>query len=238
MKKKLIAIALSVATTSVFAANLELKNSLQAQFPGTKITSAEFINEFPGLVEMIVDKNKIIYTNKEGTHFLVGHVFDAKNNVDVTQSRIDSLTSYSFDQLPLNDAIKVVKGNGAREFAVFTDPACPFCQKLEVELAQLTDYTMHVFPTAFKQEGGRIMGKILCETDQAKAWTDYMQKGIQPTSAKSCGEDQLRRVISLAGEMGVSGTPSLLAKNGKLRPGYAPAQQLNGWLDANSGKGK
>ena len=234
MKKNLIALALSVATTSVFAANIELKNSLQAQFPGTNITSAEFVKEFPGLVEMIVDKNKIIYTNQAGSHFLIGHVFDTRNNVDVTQNRIDSLSTYSFADLPLNDAIKVVKGNGAREFAVFTDPACPFCKKLETELAQLTDYTMHVFPTAFKAQGRQVVSKILCESDKAKAWTDYMQRGIQPTAAGTCGAEQIDRVLKLASQMGVSGTPSLLGKNGKLKPGYAPAQQLNVWLDATS----
>lgn len=238
MKKTLLAVALTALTTSAFAQNIELKNSLQQKFPNTNITSAEFIQEIPGLVELVVGKNKIIYTNKDGTYFMIGHVFDAKNNTDVTQTRIDSLSNYKFSELPFEDAIKIVKGNGSREFAVFTDPACPYCKKLESELAKLDNYTMHVFPTPFKPQGRQIMGKIMCEADKGKAWTDFMTKGILPKTNKTCGTDSVQRTLALASQMGVSGTPSLLAKNGKLKPGYAPAPKLDAWLNATSQGGK
>ncbi|WP_127471982.1 DsbC family protein [Thiomicrorhabdus aquaedulcis] len=234
MKKTLIALALSIATTSAFSQNIELKNSLQQKFPNTKITSAEFVKEIPGLVELVVDRNKIIYTNKEGSHFVIGHVFDSSNNTDVTQARIDSFTSYNFAELPFNDAIKVVKGNGKREFAVFTDPACPFCKKLEQEINKLDNYTMYVFPTPFKPEGQAIMTRMMCESNPANAWTNYMLNGVEPQSGKMCGKESITRTLALAANIGVSGTPSLLAKSGKMQPGYAPADKIDAWLNANS----
>lgn len=236
MKKTLLTLALSIATGTV-AANATLTESLQKKFPNTKITSANYIKEFPGLVELVVDRNKIIYTNKEGSHFMIGHIFDAKNNADATQARIDSLSSYKYSELPFEDAIKVVKGNGSREFAVFTDPACPFCKKLDVELSKLTDYTMYVFPSAFKPAGKKMFSRIQCEVNPAQAWTDWMTKGVEPKSQQSCGVDKVNRTLKLASAMGVSGTPSMLAKSGKLRPGYLPAQQLDAWLNANNKQG-
>ncbi len=234
MKKSLILAVLLFTTTAAFSQNVALKNSLQKTFPNTKITSAEYIVEVPGLVELVVDRNKIIYTNRDGSLFLIGHIFDTKTGGDITQQRVDSLASINYSELPFQDSIKVVKGNGAREFAVFTDPACPYCHKLEAELAKMDNYTMHVFPSTFKSAGKQIMARIYCEKNPAKAWTDFMQKGIQPTSNKQCGVDKIIRTVKLASKIGVSGTPALLAKNGKVRPGYAPAAQLEAWLNANS----
>ncbi|GAB6071498.1 DsbC family protein [Thiomicrorhabdus hydrogeniphila] len=234
MKKTLLTLALSLATTSAFATNWELTKSLQEKFPNTKITSADYVVEIPGLVELIIDKNKIIYTNKEGSHFVIGHVFDARNNADVTQLRIDSLSTYSYSDLPFKDAVKVVKGDGSREFAVFSDPTCPYCKKLEKELVKLDNYTMYVFPSAFHASGRTMMGRILCEKDPGKAWVDWMAKGIEPNSKGQCHTDKIQRALSLANKIGVSGTPALLSKTGKIAPGYVPAPQLNLWLNTHS----
>lgn len=232
MKKLFIMLSLFALSTASLASNLELKKKLQAKFPNTEITSAEFIKEIPGLVELVVTGNKIIYTNKEGSLFVVGHIFDSRSNVDITQARIDSLTSYSWNELPFNDAIKVVKGNGKREFAVFSDPSCPFCVKLEKELQKITNYTMYVFPTPFRKDGQEVMGRILCDKNPAKSWTNYMQNGISPTSKDLCKTDSILRTLKLASKIGVSGTPSLLGKNGKMVPGYMPAEKINKWLNS------
>ncbi len=234
MKNSLISLALLLFTTAAFSQNIALKNSLQKKLPNTKITTADYITEIPGLVELVVDRNKIIYTNEGGTLFVIGHIFDTKSGRDVTQSRVNSLTTVKYDELPFEDSIKIVKGNGAREFAVFTDPACPYCHKLEGELAKMSNFTMYVFPSTFKTAGKKIMARIYCEANPAKAWTDFMQNGVQPSSQKQCGVDKINRTVKLATEIGVSGTPALLAKNGNMRPGYAPAAQLEAWLNTNS----
>ncbi len=39
------------------------------------------------------------------------------------------LTAIKFDQLPLNLAFRMVKGNGKRKVAYFTDPNCPYCNR-------------------------------------------------------------------------------------------------------------
>lgn len=234
MKKTLLALALGLTSTLASAQNIELLQTLQKKYPNTQITSAEYIKEIPGMVEMIVGKNKIIYTNATGSHFVIGHVFEAATNTDVTQARIESLSSYDYKDLPFQDSIKVVKGNGKREFAVFTDPACPYCKRLEQELARIDNYTMYVFPLAFKPQGKVLTSKVLCQSDQGKAWTNLMQHGIAPQTKDSCGNDQIQRVLRLASEMGVSGTPALLSKKGKIRPGYMPAAQLESWLNVNA----
>lgn len=232
-KKTLLSFVLATASLSATAQNVQdtqLFKDMQAKFPNTQINSAMYVEEFPGMVELVVKGNKIIYTNESGSLFMLGHIFDTKRQLDITQERINSFMTVKYDKLPFENAIKVVKGNGSREFAVFTDPACPYCKKLEQELSKITDYTMFVFVTPFKSQGVEIAGRINCEKNPSKAWTDFMLKGIQPTSTDMCKVAETKANVELAGAIGVTGTPSLLSKNGQVRPGYAPAAQLDAWL--------
>jgi len=38
-----------------------------------------------------------------------------------------------------------VRGNGARTLAIFSDPDCPYCRRLEAEMTSLTDITIYTF---------------------------------------------------------------------------------------------
>ena len=51
----------------------------------------------------------------------------------------------NFATLPLQDAVKVVKGDGSRLLAVFSDPRCPYCKALDEELAKLDNVTVYTF---------------------------------------------------------------------------------------------
>ena len=41
------------------------------------------------------------------------------------------LNRVAWDKLPLDLAIKKVKGDGSRKLAIFSDADCPFCKRLE-----------------------------------------------------------------------------------------------------------
>ena len=147
MKKSLIVLSIALAiqgtSSNVYALT---KEEVQAKMPGSPITSVKPVKDFPGIYELIVGKNTIFYINENADRLLIGHVFRLADRVDETQLRIDSLSKVDFNSLPKNQAIKFVKGDGSREFAVFTDPMCPFCHRLETALQSVDNYTMYVFP--------------------------------------------------------------------------------------------
>jgi thiol:disulfide interchange protein DsbC len=211
-------------------ADEELLKKMRETFPNTNIKSAERVEGIPGLVEIVMDW-RIIYTNESGTRFLFGHLFDTTRQVDLTQEKLNGMNPYT--SLPFEKAIKIVKGNGKREFAVFTDPACPFCHRLEGELKTMNNYTMYVFTTPFKAKGKVLSEQIHCANNPSKAWTDYMQKNIKPKST-SCGKSDQEAIIRLGSSLGVRGTPTLLAPNGKMQPGFMPKAKLEAWLNANT----
>ena len=72
-----------------------------------------------------------------------GDMVDAKTRKNLTEARLNDHGRINFDSLPLQRAIKVVKGDGSRRFAVFSDPDCPFCQQLEKTMASVTNVGSH-----------------------------------------------------------------------------------------------
>src|SRR5262249_35276731 len=98
----------------------------------------------------------LAYVGSDGRHFLFGHLFDMHTQTDLTAPKLATaertapdpsqpLRTISFVALPLSDAIKTVRGNGARLLAVFSDPDCPYCKMLDGELAKLDNVTLYTF---------------------------------------------------------------------------------------------
>jgi thiol:disulfide interchange protein DsbC len=58
---------------------------------------------------------------------------------------VDKLTAIDFAQLPLKDAIVWKQGNGSRKLAVFADPNCGYCKRLEKDLVNVKDVTIYTF---------------------------------------------------------------------------------------------
>ncbi|MEI7996377.1 MAG: DsbC family protein, partial [Methylococcaceae bacterium] len=165
-------------------------------------------------------------------YFLFGHLFDMANQHDVTQDRIDENNKVNFSALPLDKAVKVVKGNGSRVFAVFTDPDCPFCKQLEQNLAEVDNYTMYVFMYPIPQlhpSAEEHSNAVWCSSDRGAAWTASMKTGTFP-QAKDC-KTPTREVMEIGAKIGVQGTPTLFRMDGKRLGGAQPAPQIDSWLN-------
>ncbi len=236
MQLKPITAALLMLLSSTVLADEALKQEMQVKFPGTPITDANKVEGMDGLVELIVGGKQIFYTNTQGNRLLIGHIFDPKTNLDLTQQKLDELNTIDWSLLPLKDAITIKKGKGEREMAVFTDPDCPYCKKLEEELKLLDNITVHIFayPLAMHPQAKETAQKIVCAKDKSKAWLDYMSASTMPSNDGKCQQAQaIDRNLALGEKLGVNGTPALIAKNGKIKPGFLPAAQLEAWINAN-----
>lgn len=233
---KPMSLALLMLFSAQASADDALKQQMQTKFPSTPITDANTVDGFTGLIELTVGAKQIFYTNIEGSRLLIGHIFDPKTNLDLTQQKLDELNKVDWSLLPLKDAITIKKGKGEREFAVFTDPDCPYCKKLEEEIKLLDNITMHVFayPLAMHPQAKEVAQKIICAKDKTKAWNDYMSSGIQAQNDGKCTASQsIDRNLTLGEKLGVNGTPALIARNGKVKPGFMPAANLDVWLNEN-----
>jgi thiol:disulfide interchange protein DsbC len=231
-----LALGLHVATPALADppdATARLAERLQARYPSTHFGEIQ-PTPWPGVFEVVLGK-QLAYVDASGQYFLFGHLFDMSAQRDLTAERKDRMARIDFTQLPLADALKEVRGNGTRTLVIFSDPDCPYCRRLEADLAPLTDVTIHTFllPLAsiHPQARSKAMA-VWCAQNPIGAWRALMQ-GKDPTPIGDCPHP-IDRNIALADRLGITGTPTLIAHDGRLLAGAASREAVETWLDRDT----
>lgn len=230
---KWIVLLLSVMAFSAHAGENEIRQSLQSKFPGAGKIEHIVKTPYAGLYEVVIG-DQLLYTDEQGEYIFDGSVIDAKSRRDLSEERRRVLFAIDFDKLPLELAVKEVKGNGKRKLAIFTDPNCPYCKRLEKELSGVSDVTLYLFMYPIFPGSAEIVRNVLCSKDPVKAWNDWMLKDISP--AKAVCKTQTDKVMALGQKLHVNGTPNLIFGNGIQAPGYLPAKELEKNLNAPKDK--
>ncbi len=178
-----------------------------------------------GLYEIQVGGD-LLYTDEKVNYLVTGDILDIKARRNLTDERKQKLAQIDFSELPLELAAKQVKGNGKRVLATFEDPNCSYCKKLAEELQKINDVTIYTFIYPIFPQSGELAKNIWCAADRAKAWNDYMLRGIEPPAAAKCDTAGLDRVAALGRRLNIRGTPALFFADGSRVPGYLPAAGL------------
>jgi thiol:disulfide interchange protein DsbC len=204
----------------------QVKKLLEQKFQGATVTSVTKSPYF-GLYEAMFDE-QLVYTDGKVTYVLVGNVYDAATRKNLTDARMRELSRVAFDSLPLELAMKKVKGNGARRLAIFSDADCPFCARLENELKNIDNVTIYTFLYPIDQlhpDSARKSRMIWCAPDKVKAWDAFFASGALPANNGDC-DNPLAATNELGQKMKVSATPTLVFADGSVVPGALPAQRL------------
>src|SRR5258708_30881783 len=91
-----------------------------------------------------------------------------------------------FEDVPLDLAIKQVRGSGKRVVAIFSDPFCPYCKSLDRALLRQDDITIYTFLyPILRPESPDKARTIWYSPDRAKAYYDFMLNGREPAGAPS-----------------------------------------------------
>ena len=223
MLKKIGIFSLLGCVSAFSFANVEtLKSNLSKQYPNIQVTNIQ-PTEMSGLYSANLD-NQIIYLNENAEHMFIGSMVRLKDQKNLTKDLVLKQNSIDWKQLPLKDAIKTVKGNGKRQLAIFSDPNCPYCKKLEAELDKLNDVTIYTFIYPLKTQSIAVSKQVWCEANPAYAWKSLLQKNVQP-KAKTCA-NPIDRNLELGRKLGVQGTPTLIFGNGLKMVGGRSAEEI------------
>jgi len=216
------------------AGEKEIRRSLQTNFPGIGKIEHIVVTPYSGLYEILVD-GQLLYTDAKGLYLFDGNIIEAKTRRNMSEERRRILFAIDFDKLPLELAVKKVKGNGKRKLAQFTDPNCSFCKRLEKELNKVTDVTIYSFLYPIFPGSDEMVRYVLCSKDPVKTWDNWMLNGIAPEKAL-CDTPQTEQVKALGQKLHVNGTPNIIFGNGIQSPGYLSAEDLEKNLNAPPGK--
>lgn len=221
-----------LCTSSVFAQENIIRNRFQEHVvPGERITSVKK-TPYSGLYEVRVG-NKIVYTDNKARFLFIGQVIDIDTAHNYTKARIQEISKIPFSDLPFEQAIKKVNGKGQRVIAIFSDPNCGYCKRLEGMLKEVDNLTIYIFPLNILSEQSRTISRnIWCSANRNKAWDDWMINGTLPEEADSQCHYSDQNILLLAKKFDITGTPIIFFKNGYRITGMPSTEDFMKALDA------
>ena len=218
--KRLAFILLAALALPAFADGSEA--AIKKSFEDKLKAKVEKVSKAPigNLYEVVAD-GQIFYTDEKAAYFLHGNLFDMKTMKNLTAEK-------KFSLLPLDLAIKTVRGNGKNVLVTFEDPNCGYCKKLAKDMVKLKDVTVYTFLLAVLGDDSVAKSRtIWCAADRSKAWNEWMISGTVPVAAAKCEADAtLEKIANLGQQLGIRGTPYLMFANGQQSPGYIPLAEI------------
>ncbi|SAK95024.1 protein-disulfide isomerase-like protein [Caballeronia temeraria] len=209
----------------------KIKSTLESRMGDATIKSIEK-TPIPGLYEVNLG-SQIVYSDASGNYVLIGDLVDTRSSKNLTEARLSETNKIDFAKLPFENAVKVVKGNGSRKIAVFSDPNCPYCKQLESTLKSIDNVTVYTFLYPVLSPDSTAKSKsIWCSQDRANAWESWMLDRKAPTMTASCDTAAIDKNLKLGRTMNVTGTPTVFLADGRRLPGAVPADRLEKELSA------
>lgn len=230
------------------AVEKKVLTNLQAAYPHNGV---RFVRQspVPGLFEVIlstsvnvvyVDEALLAKTTIKGEndpekanlfrYWLFGGVmFDMVEQKDLTRDMKELAQMIDLSALPLKNAIVREKGNATHTLFVFTDPLCPFCEKLEAVLDTLDDVRIYTFLTpivSLHPNAREVAAQIYCAPNPQKTWVDFMvHKKALPQTKPQCSTP-IAANEKLMRELAIKGTPTLFFADGHRATGLMTRDAL------------
>lgn len=226
--KKPVSAALTVSLLTLaglaHGGEADVRKGLEA-----KIGKIEKLSKAPitGMWEALID-GQVFYADDSGQYVLAGNLIELKSGKNLTAER-------QFGMLPLDLAVKQVRGNGKGVVVTFEDPNCGYCKKLAAEFQKVKNATVYTFLYPVLGDDSYEKSKaIWCANDKTKAWNDWMLAGKAPAKAgEKCDLAGLQKSAELGQRMRINGTPHMMFENGERVPGYMPAAEIEKRLALN-----
>lgn len=230
------------------AVEKKVLTNLQAAYPHNGV---RFVRQspVPGLFEVIlstsvnvvyVDEALLAKTTIKGEndpekanlfrYWLFGGVmFDMVEQKDLTRDMKELAQMINVSALPLKNAIVREKGNATHTLFVFTDPLCPFCEKLEAVLDTLDDVRIYTFLTpivSLHPNAREVAAQIYCAPNPQQALVDFMvHKKALPQTKPQCSTPIVANE-KLMRELAIKGTPTLFFADGHRATGLMTRDAL------------
>ncbi|MDO9200745.1 MAG: DsbC family protein [Hydrogenophaga sp.] len=228
--KILLLTLLAALSLGAVAQEATIRKNLAERLPNLPKIDEVSKTPMPGLYEVRVNQSEIFYTDEKGDFLIQGSLIDTQARVDLTEQRLDKLSAIAYKDLPIKDAFTIVRGNGKRKMAVFSDPNCGYCKRLERDLAKIDNVTVHLFLypilSADSTEKSR---NIWCSKDKGKAYLDWMVRDVTPATA-SCDASAMARNVEFGKKSRITGTPTVIFADGTRVPGAIDVARIEKFL--------
>ncbi|MEL0637978.1 thioredoxin fold domain-containing protein [Marinomonas sp. TI.3.20] len=221
----MISSLLALFSTTTLADKAEVSASIKQALPQYQIENVE-LHSGSGLYTVTLKDGPTLHVTANGKYFVAGDMYRVEGAAVENESEKAKLAK--IETLPASQMIVFKAADEKAHITVFTDVDCAYCRMLHKEVPKLNEMGITVRYLAYPRAGigsgvYKKMVSVWC-SDDPKAWLTKAMEGNdvpENTCVNPIADD-----YNLGNSIGVRGTPSIVLGNGKLIPGYLPADSL------------
>ena len=188
--------------------------------------------EVDGYYSVYLPDGSILYVDRNAEHFFFGELFLVQGSTffNATQRAMSDERRQLLEGL--DDSEMLVFSPAAENIkatiTVFTDIDCGYCRKLHQEVPALNDMGVAVRYLAYPRAG---IGSLSYD----KAVSAWCAEDPNDALTRAKAGEEIKPAIcanpvathfALGDQFGVTGTPAVIFEDGRLQPGYLPADQM------------
>ncbi|MFV2090776.1 MAG: DsbC family protein [Pseudomonadales bacterium] len=185
----------------------------------------------PGIFTLELVGGTIFYGTADGRYLFAGDLYEIGESdlINIAELGRVEKRRLLMATVKLEDMVIFSPSGETRAVVnVFTDVDCAYCRKLHKEVPKLNEMGIEVRYLAYPRAGigSRSYQKIVtawCSDDPNSAITRLKLGESLPDL--TC-ENPVAAQFELGHQVGVSGTPAIVLEDGRLLPGYMPAEEL------------
>lgn len=187
----------------------------------------------PGFYQVIAS-GQMLYVSTDGKYIMHGDLVDVGRHVNVGDEAWSRFRREELAKVPPSERIVYAPAHPKYTVTVFTDVSCGFCRALHEHMAAFNKAGIAVEYLAWPREGvlttsGRPtptyteMVSVWCAKDRKAAFTATQEGHVPP--AISC-VNPVKDQFNIGVKLGVDGTPTIIAADGRVLGGYVTPGQL------------
>ncbi len=145
------------------------------------------------------------------------------------------LKTVDVTKIPLDRAILFGSKKAKHKVVIFDDPDCTYCKKLHMEIKRILKerndiaFYIKLYPLPTHPEAYDKATSIVCSGSGSMLEDAFDGKDLPKPN---CETDEVDNNLKLGKELGIGGTPATVLPDGRLIPGYVPAQVLLELIDS------
>jgi thiol:disulfide interchange protein DsbC len=193
-----------------------------------------------GICEVAIEiggQTNIFYFDIAKTHLFFGNLVEMKtmtNRTAQSVAEIQDKKRIDISKISLTAAIVLGDLKAEKKVIIFTDPDCPYCSSLHNVMKQIIAtrkdiaFYIKMYPLEFHKDAYWKSKSIVCNNSLQLLQDCFDKKEIAKTDCKT---EEVDNNIKLAKSLGITGTPTIILPDGRLRIGAMPEAELIKLID-------
>lgn len=227
--------AASSAETAALAAPQPVIDAIRKLAPNVTILAVDK-TPLPNIYQVVAG-GQVVYVSADGRYMFQGDAFDLATGATLADPRMDQLRRDALAKIPSGHLIRFAPVRPKYTVTIFTDVDCPYCRLLHAHIDAYNKAGIAVNYLFWPRTGLDTPSyykaiAVWCAADRKTAFTAAIA-GKDPKPAKCA--NPVAQDFNLGVDLGVDGTPTIVAGNGAVLNGFATPDKLLQWLGERGG---